>query len=139
MTDAEQPRPPLFLLSTFCLSSVDSPTSLSPPTVTYPCVSKRVDAVEKGVPIIEIVSPKSALRSLRILSRHRCSVRLSFSTASVEAETFRKPNKIRDLNVSGLRVQINRREIRVCPHLDLDQNAEISCRCHGDQRVNTAL
>jgi hypothetical protein len=34
----------------------------------------------------------------------------------VELETFRKACKTRHLNVSDLRVQINRREIRVCPN-----------------------
>jgi len=47
-------------------------------------VSGSTDGVEKGLPTIETASPKSALRSLRILSRHRCPVRLSFSTISTD-------------------------------------------------------
>ena len=49
--------------------------------------AKLTDSVEKGVPSIETAGPKTILRSLRILNRHRCSVRLSFSTPSVFYDT----------------------------------------------------
>jgi hypothetical protein len=51
-------------------------------------VSRRTDAVEKGVFTIENADPMHALKTLRMLSRRECWVRRRFSTPSTQSATL---------------------------------------------------